>query len=274
MFRAEPGTEMPALVLEKDGSLATLTINRPEERNILGEVGDGALFAEACGQINADRTIRCVILTGAGPAFSAGGNLKAMRDRTGLFAGSPDRIREAYKRDIHVIIRSLWNLEVPLIAAVNGAAIGLGNDVACLADVRIASETAVFGATFLKVGLVPGDGGAWLLPRVIGASHAAELFFAGETIDATTALRWGLVSRVVPPEMLIEEARGLASKIARQPPGVLRATKRLMRRGVSADFDTVMELSAVAQAEAHASEDHAEALAAYFEKRAPVFKGR
>ena len=265
---------MPALLFEKNGSIATLTINRPGERNILGEPGDGPLFADAAGRINADQEIRCAIVTGAGPAFSAGGNLKAMREKTGLFAGTPADIREAYKRDIHAIVRSLWSLEVPLIAAVNGAAIGLGNDVACLADIRIASDTAFFGATFLKVGLVPGDGGAWLLPRVIGGSRAAELFFAGETIDAATALRWGLVSRVVPPEMLMEEARGLAAKIARQPPGVLRATKKLLRQALSADFETIMEMSASFQASAHASRDHAEALAAYFEKRPPVFKGK
>lgn len=265
---------MATLLFEKDSFVASLSINRPEQRNILGEVGDGALFAETVARINADQDIRCVLLTGTGPVFSAGGNLKAMRDRTGVFAGTPDEIRDAYKRDIHVIVRSLWNLEVPLIAAVNGAAIGLGNDVACLADIRIAADTAVFGATFLKVGLVPGDGGAWLLPRVIGASRAAELFFAGETIDAATALRWGLVSRVVPSQMLMEEARGLAARIARQPPGVLRATKKLMRQALSADFETVMDLSAAAQGAAHASEDHAEALAAHFEKRRPVFTGR
>jgi 2-(1,2-epoxy-1,2-dihydrophenyl)acetyl-CoA isomerase len=265
---------MPALLFEKIGPVATLTINRPEERNILGEPGDGALFVEAADRINADEEIRCAILTGAGSAFSAGGNLKAMRDKTGLFAGTSDQIREAYKRDIHAIIRSLWTLKVPLIAAVNGAAIGLGNDVSCLADIRIASETALFGATFLKVGLVPGDGGAWLLPRVIGASRAAELLFTGETIDAATALKWGLVSHVVPPELLMEQAKGLAMKIARLPPGVLRMTKRLMREGVTSDFDTVMELSAEFQAAAHDSQDHAEALAAHFEKRAPVFKGK
>ncbi len=265
---------MSALLLEKNGFVATLTINRPEMRNVLGELGDGALFAKAASDINGDSEIRCVVLTGAGPAFSAGGNLKAMQEKSGPFAGTPEEISKGYKRDIHVIVRSLWNLEVPLIAAVNGAAIGLGNDVACLADIRIASDTAVFGATFLKVGLVPGDGGAWLLPRVIGHSRAAELFFSAETIDAATALKWGLVSRVVPAEMLMEEARGLAAKIVRQPPGVLRMTKKLMREGLSADFGQIMERSAALQGEAHASTDHAEALAAFFEKRPPVFKGR
>lgn len=265
---------MSALLLDKTDNVATLTINRPESRNILGETGDGAMFAEAVSGLNADGDIRCVILTGAGSAFSAGGNLKAMQEKTGLFAGGPEEIEAAYKRDIHGVIKSLWSLEVPLIAAVNGAAIGLGNDVACLADIRIAADTAVFGATFLKVGLVPGDGGSWLLPRVIGYARAAELFFAGETIDAATALRWGLVSHVVPTSLLMEEARGLAKAIARQPPGVLRMTKALMREGRSADFATIMDRSAACQARAHMSEDHAEALAAFFEKRTPHFTGR
>lgn len=265
---------MTALLLEKNGPVATLTLNRPDSRNILGEVGDGALFEETCAKINDDDAIRCVILTGAGQAFSAGGNLKAMRERTPPFAGTAEQIRDAYKADIHKVVKSLWGIEVPMVAAINGAAIGLGNDVACLADIRIAVDTAMFGATFLKVGLVPGDGGSWLLPRIIGSARAAELFFTADTIDAQTALAWGLVSRLVPAEWLMEEARGLAERIARQPPGVLRMTKKLMREGLDADFATIMDRSAVAQGHAHISEDHAEALAAFFEKRPPVFRGR
>ena len=172
------------LLFEKDHHVVTLTINRPESRNPLGEEGDGERFAAAAERINQDREVRCAILTGAGSAFSAGGNLKAMRERTGGFGGGGVHIRENYRNGIHRIIRALWGIEVPLIAAVNGAAIGLGNDVACLADIRVAADNSVFGATFLKVGLVPGDGGAWILPRVIGASRAAELFFTADTIDA------------------------------------------------------------------------------------------
>ncbi len=264
---------MSALLFEKNGPVATLTINRPESRNPLGEDGDGALFADAAQTINADRELRCVILTGAGPAFSAGGNLKAMRERAGTFAGPAVHIRERYRNGIHRMVKALWGIEIPMIAAVNGPAIGLGNDVACLADFRIAADNAIFGATFLKVGLVPGDGGAWILPRTIGMARAAELFFTGDTIDAPTALSWGLVSRVVPAAQLLDEARAFAARICRQPPDVLRMTKRLMREGMGASFDTIMEMSASMQALAHLTQDHGEAVAAFFEKRSPSFKG-
>jgi enoyl-CoA hydratase/carnithine racemase len=264
---------MSALLFERSGSVVTLTINRPDMRNPLGEAGDGELFADAAARINADRDVRCAILTGAGKAFSTGGNLKAMREHSGAFAGGGVHLREGYRNGIHKMVRALWDVEVPMIAAVNGPAIGLGNDVACLADMRIAADSAIFGATFLKVGLIPGDGGAWLLPRVIGHARAAELFFTGDTIDAQMALAWGLVSRVVPAASLMSEARALAERICRQPPDVLRMTKKLMREGQRADFGTIMEMSAAMQSLAHLTADHGEALAAFFDKRAPQYKG-
>jgi enoyl-CoA hydratase/carnithine racemase len=171
------------------------------------------------------------------------------------------------------MVRALWNIEVPLVAAVNGPAIGLGNDVACLADMRIASHDAVFGASFLRMGLVPGDGGAWILPRLIGRAHAAELLYTGGTIDAATALAWGLVSKVTAAGDLMHEAQALAARVCRQPPDVLRLTKRLMRESERTDFETLMELSAAFQSLAHLTEDHHEAVAAFFEKRPAKFKG-
>ncbi len=263
-----------ALLFEKSGAVVTLTINRPESRNPLGEDGDGPLFAEAAERINADREVRCVVLTGAGKAFSAGGNLKAMKERGGTFGGPGVAIRERYRSGIHKLVQAMWGVEVPMIAAVNGPAIGLGNDVACLADTRIAAQSARFGATFLKIGLVPGDGGAWLLPKVIGMARASELLFSGELIDADTACQWGLVSRVVPDEDLMDEAYALAKKICRQPPDVLRMTKRLLREGQSNSFATIMELSASMQALAHQTEDHQEAVSAFFDKRDPNYQGK
>ncbi|MGE0045904.1 MAG: crotonase/enoyl-CoA hydratase family protein, partial [Hyphomonadaceae bacterium] len=247
--------------------------NRPDAMNALGEQGDGDAFVAKCSEINADRAIRCVILTGEGRAFSAGGNVKAMKERTGAFGGSPAEVREAYRTNIHRIVRSLYNLEVPCIAAVNGPAIGLGCDVACMADMRIAADNAKFGVTFLKLGLIPGDGGAWLLPRTIGMSRAAELLFTGEVIDAHTAERWGLVSRVVSAESLKAEAQAMAEKIAQQPPHALRLAKTLLRTGQTTTYDTVLELSAAGQALMHHTSDHHEGVAALLEKRPANFTG-
>ena len=260
--------------LEKTGAIAVLTLNRPEAMNALGEPGDGEAVAAACDAINQDRSIRCAILTGAGKAFSAGGNVKAMQNRTGAFGGAPVNVRDGYRNNVHRIVNALFNLEVPLIAAVNGAAIGLGCDVACMADVRISSETAKFGVTFLKLGLIPGDGGAWLLPRVVGFSRACELLFTGDVIDAKQALEWGLVSRVVAPDQLMNEAQALAARIVKQPPHALRLAKSLLRQGQSASYQTVMEMSAAAQALMHHTQDHEEGVAAILEKREPKFSGQ
>jgi enoyl-CoA hydratase/carnithine racemase len=264
---------MTLLTLEKRGHVAILTLNRPESLNALGAPGDGDAVAATCEQVNADDDVRCVVLTGAGRVFSAGGDVKAMKAREGAFAGSGVAIRDGYRRNIHRIVRSIYGLEVPAIAAVNGAAIGLGCDVACMADIRICAENSRFGVTFLKLGLIPGDGGAWLLPRTIGMSRAAEMLFTGDVIDAATAVAWGLVSRAVPAEALLDEAVALAARIAAQPPHALRLAKSLLRQGQSASYDTLMEMSAAAQAIAHLTEDHMEGVDAILEKRQAVFKG-
>jgi len=261
------------ILLEKKGPIALLTLNRPEMMNAIGQPGDGESIAAACAEINADMNIRCAIITGAGRAFSAGGDLKAMRDKTGAFGGTPAELREVYRRNIQFAVRALYNLETPMIAAVNGAAIGLGCDLACAADMRIASDKAKFAATFLKIGLIPGDGGAWLLPRVIGHARAARLLFAGEEIDAKTAQEWGLVSDVYAPEALMDQAMALAERVAAQPPRALRLAKTLMRQAVNATLDTILEMSAVSQAVMHHTRDHEEGVAAVLEKRKADFTG-
>lgn len=265
---------MGVVKLEKQGPIATLTLSRPDMLNALGQDGDGADMVAACAEIEADPSVRVTVLTGEGRAFSAGGDVKAMKTETGAFGGSPNDIREGYRRNIHLIVKSLYNLETPLVAAVNGPAIGLGCDVACMADVRIASEKAKFGVTFLKLGLIPGDGGAWLLPRIIGASRAAELLFTGDVIDAETALEWGLISRAVAPDVLMEQAMSLAGRMAQQPPQSLRLAKTLLRHGATSSYETIMELSAASQALMHKTDDHMEGVDAILEKRTPVFKGR
>jgi enoyl-CoA hydratase/carnithine racemase len=265
---------MPDLIaLSHQGHVAVMTMNRPEAMNALGEPGDGDRFADACAQISADRSVRCLILTGAGRAFSAGGNVKAMQAREGAFAGTPANVRDGYRGNIHRIARALHGLDLPVIAAVNGPAIGLGCDVACMADIRIAADTAKFGVTFLKLGLIPGDGGAWLLPRAIGMSRAAQLLFTGDVIEAATARDWGLVSDVVPGAHLMDAAMTLAQRISQQPPHALRVAKMLLRQGQTTTYDTLLELSAASQALMHHTQDHEEGVAAILEKRTPVFKG-
>lgn len=167
------------ITLEKKGPIAILTLNRPDAMNALGEPGDGEAVRDVCDQINRDKNIRCAILTGAGARASRRVAMSRRCASASATAGSPAEVRDNYKTGVHMIVRALYNLEVPLIAAVNGAAVGLGCDVACMADIRISSDNARYGVTFLKIGLIPGDGGAWLLPRVIGMSRACELLFTG-----------------------------------------------------------------------------------------------
>ncbi|MEM7701220.1 MAG: crotonase/enoyl-CoA hydratase family protein [Pseudomonadota bacterium] len=264
---------MTLLKTHRDGPVVTLTIDRAEIMNPLGNPGDGDEFAGVCRELNRDTSVRCVILTGAGRAFSAGGDVKAMRDKSGTFGGTPPAISDGYRENIHVMLRALYGLRVPLIAAVNGPAIGLGCDVACLADMRIASEKAKFGVTFLKLGIIPGDGGTWILPRVIGQARAAELFYTGDVIDAATALDWGMVSRVISPEALMEEAHALAMRVAAQPPHALRQAKMLLRQGQQVNYDSALEMAANTQAMMHLTKDHEEGVAALLEKRKPDFKG-
>jgi enoyl-CoA hydratase/carnithine racemase len=229
---------------------------------------------EVTERVNGDRNVRVVIVTGAGSTFSSGGNVKHMRDRQGMFAGGPATVRDGYRRGIQRIPLALYNIETPTIAAVNGPAIGAGCDLAMMCDIRIASREAVFAESFIKLGIIPGDGGAWFLPRVVGLSRACEMAFTGEAVDAETALAWGLVSRVVTSDQLMGEANRLAARIAVNPPVALRMTKKLIREGQHLRLDSLLELSAALQALAHHTRDHQEALAALLEKRPADFTGQ
>jgi enoyl-CoA hydratase/carnithine racemase len=188
-----------------------------------------------------------------------------------LFDASPQALRTWYREGIQRVATALYNLEVPTIAAVNGPAIGAGCDLTCMCDIRIASEAASFAESFVKVGLIPGDGGAWLLPRVVGMSKAAEMTFTGDAVNAAEALACGLVSLVVPVDRLMDEARSLASRIVANPGGALRLSKRLLREGQHMRLESLLEMSAGFQALAHKTPQHVEAVNAFVEKRKPVF---
>ena len=260
----------PFLQYEQRGAIVTLTMNAPEVRNALTNNSAVDEFVAAIERINADPSVRVMILTGAGTVFSSGGNVKDMKRFTGDAVSSAE-IVGWYRGGIQRLPLALQRLEVPSIAAVNGPAIGAGCDLACMCDLRIASTSASFAESFIRVGLIPGDGGAWLLPRVVGMSKAMEMSFTGDAVKADEALRIGLVSRVVGPEALIDEAMALAARIARNPGQTLRLTKRLLREGQHQQLDSLLELSAALQAVAHKTPAHAEAVNAFIDKREPKF---
>lgn len=260
------------LQVERDGHVLIATMNQPETRNAL--TGNTAVdeFVELCAQVRKDKSVRAVVITGAGPVFCSGGNVKDMQK---YFTGTPpdaDTVKDEYRNGIQRLPLALYNLDVPTIAAVNGPAIGAGLDLTCMCDMRIAASNASFAESFVKVGIVPGDGGAWLLPRVVGLSKASEMAFTGEAINAQEALACGLVSKVVEPDELLNAAKTLAAKIAANPGGVLRMTKRLIREGQENSLASTLEISAAYQAIAHQTADHEEAVRAFVEKRKPVFK--
>ena len=253
---------------EIDG-VVTLTLNLPEQRN---PISGPAVIDALCNAIqaaDADLSTRVVIITGAGSAFSTGGDIHAMKVGGGLVDAAPVQTRQNYRHGIQRLPLLFEQIEVPVIAAVNGAAIGAGCDLACMCDIRIAGESARFAESFVKLGIVPGDGGAWLLPRVVGFSKACELAFTGDMISAREALACGLVSRVVPNSDLLAEAGALAARIAANPPHAVRMTKRLIREGRLSSLSVILELSAAAQALSHTTADHAEAVNAFLAKRPP-----
>lgn len=264
----------PFLLIEREGGVITARLNRPESRNALTEPAQMDELVDLCHQVRRDRSVKVLILTGEGSAFCAGGNVKDMRDRGGIFAGSPFDVRESYRNTIQRIPLALYELDIPVIAAVNGPAIGAGFDLACMCDIRLAGEKALFAESFVKVGIVPGDGGAWLLPRVIGMQRASLMSFTGDTIDAAKALEWGLVLEVVPTEKLLPHAQALAQRIAANPSHALRLTKRLLREGQHMRLDSLLEMSAAYQALAHHTDDHLEAVNAFLDKRPPSYQDR
>lgn len=264
----------PVLLACDAEGIATITLNRPEARNPISDQDVIEALLDVLRRLEADMSVRVAILTGAGSAFSSGGNLKAMGEQGGLNHALPAQTRRNYRYGIQQLPLAFEALEVPVIAAVNGPAIGAGCDLTLMCDLRIASEQARFAESFVKVGLIPGDGGAWLLPRVVGFARACEMALTGDAIDAAEALSFGLVSRVVPADRLLDEARALARRIAVNPPHVVRMTKRLLRQAWRSELGPMLEQSAALQALAHATADHKEAVAAMLGKRKPVFDGR
>jgi enoyl-CoA hydratase/carnithine racemase len=257
---------------EVSAPLATITLDRPDARNAYSEAMVQSLI-DALDAAEQDDSVRAVLLTGEGKSFHAGGDLKRMQNQSGMFAGGPVKLRRQYIDGIQRIPRRIAQFDKPLIAAINGAAIGAGLDLACMCDIRVAAEGAKLGSTFVKVGLVPGDGGAYFLARTIGFPRALDMVLTGRLVETTEALALGLVHAVVPREQLMDAARERANLIAANAPLAVSLTKRAAYRSWDTDLDTALELAASYQGMVQNTDDHQEAVAAILGKRAPAFKG-
>ena len=258
---------------EQVEGLTWLVLDRPEARNAYSEAMVHELV-EALDVLEADRGVRCVALTGEGKAVSAGGDLKAMRDHTGMFEGDAVGLRDRYLRGIHRIPRRFARFDKPVIAAVNGAAVGAGLDLACMCDLRIATEGAKMGSTFVKVGLIPGDGGAYLLARTIGFPRALELILSARLVQGEEALRMGLVHELVADADALRDAvRARARGLCGLPPLALRLAKSAAYRSFDLPLHAALDIAASYQGVAQNTADHDEAVAAFLDKRAPSFRG-
>ena len=260
-----------SVLYEQDDRIVKITLNRPDTRNALsGDIIEG--LVEYIQKADKDKNVGCVILTGAGKSFSSGGNLQEIKDMTTKDQMTQAQLEDWYRFGIQKIPLTMNSIDVPVVAAVNGHAIGAGNDLCTMCDIRIAGEDAKFSESFLRIGIIPGDGGSWFLPKIIGLARANEMILTCDVLDANKALDWGLVSKVVPNENLIIEAQKLAYKIAAQPPEASRRAKRLLRMSQNVPLQDALEMAASQQSMLQQLDDHREAIDALLEKRKPNYK--
>lgn len=260
------------IVLTKENHIARLTLNRPEKMNTVNAQMERELGA-AIRDVADDPDIRVMVLGAAGEkAFCAGGDISDTD--SGRMGTTVQEISSALRRMYRAVMLPLYELAVPTIAMVQGAASSWGFDLVLACDLRIGSDKARFNEGFARVGLTPATGGVWLLPRVTGLPKAAELIFTAEMVDAKEAERLGILNRVVASEDLETETMALATRIAKMPPLAIRLSKLQLRRGLSTDFASSLDLAAQCQGICITSEDSQEAIAAMFEKREATFKGK
>lgn len=258
--------------LEIDGRVAVLAFRRDDMRNALSGT---ALIDDICVTLQwatANPGVSVLVLTGEGAAFSAGGNIKAMRERA--LTSSAAEMETYYRRNIQRIPHAMAACEVPLIAAVNGPAMGAGFDLVNMCDIRIGSANAQFAESFINLGLMAGDGGGWFLRRAVGEHRAAELTLTGRTVKAEEARTLGILLEVTAPDRLLPRAKEIAAQIAAKPPLAVRYAKRALRLAQTQSLAHHLDACASFQGALQKSEDHLEALAAFFEKRAGAFKGK
>lgn len=255
------------LLYEKRGNIGLLTINRPEKMNALSNLLTSEL-KKALDEIENDEELRVLILTGAGEkAFVAGADIKELVDRDA-------NIGRRVSRERQDVFSRIENLPIPVIAAVNGYALGGGLELALACSIRICSESAQFGAPEVKLGIIPGDGGTQRLPRLVGQGRAMEMVLTGDFIDAQEAFRIGLANQVVPSEQLMEKTMDLAGKIASRPPLAVRYAKEAVNRSVEGGAMSGYALESYLHALACTTEDKKEGVAAFLEKRKGEFKGK
>jgi len=263
--------ELKDATLELDGRIAVLTFKRDDVRNALTSTELVSDIPAALSWAQNNPEVSVIIMTGQGSAFSAGGNIKTMGERA---KGPAFELQQNYRKGIQRLPLALEQCDVPVIAAVNGPAIGAGFDLCNMCDIRIGSTNAQFGETFVNLGIIPGDGGAWFLTRQLGYQRAAELTLTGRIVKAEEAKALGILLDVVPPEELLAAAKKIASKIAAKPPQAIRYAKRLLKLSQRQQLEEHLDVCSAFQAICHKTDDHQEALAAFFEKRTGVFKGR
>ena len=256
------------ILYEVSEGVALVTFNRPEAMNSLNDQCYREM-QDLIGEVAADDAVGAVVLTGAGRAFCAGADVKAMNPGTPILAR-----RKRHRWILSDILQPLVNLEKPVIAAVNGDAVGAGFNIALAADIIIASEAARFSQIFIRLGLVPDLGGLHLLTRIVGLNKAKELCFTGKKIDAQEALRLGIANHIVPADELLPEARKLAAEIAAGPATALAMTKMLLNKSSDTTFEQMLEYESFAQTLAYSTDEYREAVTAFREKRAPKFRSR